>query len=105
MLVQLINPSNQVKFIEYLRYHICDNNSLLIKKKFYNSDLQIAGTVESYMYLEYDDCNDECFKNLQNITFCVDETPKSLKPAFANEQTTDMIKILIGKYCAIFFSK
>ena len=66
---------------------------------FYNSESQIDGIVDSYLHLYYKDCSGDCYKTAQNITFCVDQSPGGrTSTAFANEQTIDMIKILIGKY-------
>ena len=48
------------------------------------------------MLLRHENCGDKC-KNPQNITFCVDQSSREISPIYANEQTIDMIKILIGK--------
>ena len=57
------------------------------------------------MSLYYENCDDECFKTLHNITFCVEENPKKSSASFANEQTIDMIKILIGKRKTVFYQR
>ena len=48
------------------------------------------------MLLRYQNCGDQC-RIPRNITFCVDQSSREISPSYANEQTIDMIKILIGK--------
>ena len=52
------------------------------------------------MSLRYENCYGDCSRRLQNITFCIDEIPERSQ-SFANEQTIEMIKILIGKFYSI----
>ena len=49
------------------------------------------------MLLRYQNCGEQCIRNPQKITFCVDQSSREISPSYANEQTIDMIKILIGK--------
>ena len=66
------------------------------------SDTLIVGTIQSYLSLRFTNCDEECYENVQNITICVDKNPKTSSTSFANEQTIDMIKILIGKGNTVF---
>ena len=55
------------------------------------------------MTIRYEKCNGDCSNYLQNVTFCVDDRPEPTSQSFANEQTIEMIKILIGKLdCNLF---
>ena len=49
------------------------------------------------MSLRYENC-ESCFNKLQNITFCTNQKPLPTSQSFANEQTIEMIKILIGEW-------
>ena len=54
------------------------------------------------MSLNYKNCNENCFNNYQNITFCTKLKPTATSQSFANEQTIEMIKILIGKLNGLY---
>ena len=61
------------------------------------------GTIsETFMSLRYENCNENCFNEYQNITFCTKLKSMTTSKSFANEQTIEMIKILIGKLQALF---
>lgn len=65
--------------------------------------MEIPGTVDSHMSLYYENCNGDCLSTAQNITFCMDRSPgRTTTAKFANDETINMIKILIGKYRGIY---
>ena len=59
------------------------------------SDTKIDGTMK-YVLVGYKNCIGECLENVHNIKFCVDDTARDSN-SIVNDQTIDMIKILIGK--------
>ena len=56
------------------------------------------------MALNYENCNENCSNNRQNITICVPtKGVYRTTQSFANEHTIEMIKILIGKWNRYYF--